>query len=107
MQLFRHTSNDNDCWFEHYFYNIPETEDSLHKLIRDALEQYRFECASKTLHEIAHGIFGSGNPEETARVYSCAPAMLKLLKRIASDKEICFMREIHRLLDYVEGKEVD
>lgn len=107
MQVFRHPSSNSTYGFRRYYYNIPESVCHECDIVRQTVEKYRTERANEMLHEIAHSVFSSDNPEETARIYECAPAMLKMLKRVASDKEICLMRDINRLIDYINGKEVD
>ena len=72
-----------------------------------ALKRYRSEHASRLLHEIAHSIFSSDNPEQTARMFFCAGQMYTLLKNITGKNEICTMSDIQELLRIIDGKEVD
>lgn len=114
MKIFKHSSDSNPYGFGVYFYNMPEDESSeseseeeYHEILRAALKHYRSEHASRLLHEIAHSIFSSDNPEKTARVFFCAGEMYELLKKIADKYEICTMSDIQELLSIIEGKEVD
>ena len=114
MKIFKHTSDSNPYGFGVYFYNMPEDESSetnndneYCEILRVALKHYRSEYASRLLHEIAHSIFSSDNPEKTARVFFCAGEMYELLKKIADKYEICTISDIQELLSIIEGKEVD
>lgn len=114
MKIVRHTSDENPYGFGVYFYNIPEDErtetdsdNEYSEILRAALKHYRSEYASRLLHEIAHSIFSSDNPEQTARKFFCAGEMYALLKKIADKHEICTMSDIYDLLTIIDGKEAD
>ena len=114
MKIVRHTSDSNPCGYGHYFYNIPEQGSSeiecneeFGEILKSALKHYRSEHASRLLHEIAHSIFSSDNPELTARKFFCAGEMYSLLKKIADKYEICIMSDITELLTVIDGKEAD
>ena len=114
MKIVKHTSVENPYGFGVYFSNAPENEYSetnsdneYCEILCNLLTRYRSEHASRLLHEIAHSIFSSDNPEKTARVFFCAGEMYELLKKIADKYEICTMSDIQELLSIIEGKEVD
>ena len=114
MKIVKHTSVENPYGFGVYFSNAPENEYSetnsdneYCEILCNLLTRYRSEHASRLLHEIAHSIFSSDNPEQTARMFFCAGQMYTLLKNITGKNEICTMTDITDLLTIIDGKEVD
>ena len=117
MKIVRHTSNSNPYGYGLYFCESPadeinnppsknkETDSEYCDILRSTLNHYREAHASRLLHEIAHSIFSSGNPEKAARMFFCAGEMYTLLKNIADRHEICTISDIHELLEIIDGKD--